>query len=93
MLHANGIHPAGDGRVQQSANNRRAAVAGPEQCRDRPGIKRGYATTFEIARQRGMRVGYVSTAPSSHISRRACQGPADTRARSAAESNQAGGLG
>lgn len=75
---------------------------GPSTAETVPGSNAGYATTFEIARQRGMRVGNVSTAeitdatpagPSSHISRRACQGPADTRTLCATEAKQAGGLG
>lgn len=67
-----------------------------------PGSSSGFKTTFEIARERGMRVGNVSTAeitdatpaaPSAHISRRACQGPADTRTTCPTESKSNGGLG
>src|SRR5262245_8209005 len=73
-----------DGRLSQ----------GPSSAESVPGSNEGYTTTFEIAARRGMRVGNVSTAeitdatpaaPSSHISRRACQGPADTRSTCAAE--------
>ena len=61
---------------------------GPSAAESIPGSNAGYRTTFEIADKRGMRVGNVSTAeitdatpaaPSSHISLRACQGPADAR--------------
>jgi alkaline phosphatase len=81
-----------DGRLSQ----------GPSTSEAIPGSNAGYKTTFEIADKRGMRVGNVSTAeitdatpaaPSSHISRRACQGPADTRALCASEAKGAGGLG
>ncbi len=75
---------------------------GPSSAETVPGSNAGYKTTFEIARQRGMRVGNVATseitdatpaAPSSHISRRACQGPADARSICPSESKAAGGLG
>jgi alkaline phosphatase len=75
---------------------------GPSAAETIPGSNAGFRTTFEIAAKRGMRVGNVSTAeitdatpaaPSSHISRRACQGPADTRALCPSEAKQAGGLG
>jgi alkaline phosphatase len=75
---------------------------GPSAAETIPGSNEGFKTTFEIAGKRGMRVGNVSTAeitdatpaaPSSHISRRACQGPADTRTLCATEAKQAGGLG
>jgi alkaline phosphatase len=67
-----------------------------------PGSNEGFTTTFEIAAERGQRVGNVSTAeitdatpaaPSSHISRRACQGPKDTRDLCATETKSAAGLG
>ena len=57
---------------------------------------------MEIARDRGLATGNVSTAeitdatpagPSSHISQRACQGPNDTRTTCPAETKAAGGLG
>jgi alkaline phosphatase len=75
---------------------------GPSAAENIPGSNAGYKTTFEIADKRGMLVGNVSTAeitdatpaaPSSHISQRACQGPADTRTICASEAKGAGGLG
>ena len=75
---------------------------GPSTAENVPGSNGGFETTFEIARERGMRVGNVSTAeitdatpaaPSSHISQRRCQGPADTRSSCSSEAKQAGGLG
>jgi alkaline phosphatase len=75
---------------------------GPSAAENIPGSNAGYTTTFEIADKRGMRVGNVSTAeitdatpaaPSSHISLRACQGPADTRTICPTEAKGAGGLG
>ncbi|MGC1852838.1 MAG: alkaline phosphatase [Solirubrobacterales bacterium] len=75
---------------------------GPSAAETIPGSNAGFTTTFEIADKRGMRVGNVSTAeitdatpaaPSSHISRRACQGPADARTLCPTEAKQAGGLG
>ncbi len=75
---------------------------GPSTAENVPGSNAGYTTTYEIADQRGMLVGNVSTAeitdatpaaPSSHISLRACQGPADTRTICASEAKGAGGLG
>ena len=67
-----------------------------------PGSNEGFRTTFEIMKARGKAVGNVTTselsdatpaAPSSHISRRACQGPADTRSLCPPEAKSAGGLG
>ena len=67
-----------------------------------PGSNEGYTTTFEVAKERGMRVGNVTTAeysdatpaaPASHISRRACQGPNDARTLCPTETKSAGGLG
>jgi alkaline phosphatase len=67
-----------------------------------PGSNAGFKTTFEIMKARGKTVGNVTTseltdatpaAPSSHISRRACQGPADARTLCAQETKAAGGLG
>jgi alkaline phosphatase len=67
-----------------------------------PGSNRGFTTTFEIMKARGKAVGNVATseltdatpaAPSSHISRRACQGPADARTLCPTETKTAGGLG
>ena len=67
-----------------------------------PGSNEGFTTTFEIMKARGKAVGNVTTselsdatpaAPSSHISRRACQGPADTRNLCPTEAKSAGGLG
>ena len=75
---------------------------GPSSADTVPGSNAGFKTTFEIMRDRGKAVGNVATseitdatpaAPSSHISRRACQGPADTRTLCAKETKQAGGLG
>ena len=57
---------------------------------------------MEIARDRGLSTGNVSTAeitdatpagPSSHISQRGCQGPNDTRSACPGETKAAGGLG
>ena len=62
----------------------------------------GYTTTFEIMKARGKAIGNVATseitdatpaAPSSHISRRACQGPNDARTLCPQETKAAGGLG
>jgi alkaline phosphatase len=75
---------------------------GPSAAENIPGSNAGYRTTFEIADKRGMLVGNVSTAeitdatpaaPSSHMSQRACQGPADTRTICPTEAKGAGGLG
>lgn len=75
---------------------------GPSAAESIPGSNAGFTTTFEIADKRGMRVGNVSTAeitdatpaaPSSHISQRACQGPADTRTICPIEAKGKGGLG
>ena len=61
-----------------------------------------FKTYMEIARDRGLATGNVSTAeitdatpagPSSHISQRGCQGPNDTRAACPTETKAAGGLG
>ena len=81
-----------DGRLSQ----------GPSAAVDVPGSNQGFRTTFEIAQSRGMRVGNVSTAeysdatpaaPSSHISQRGCQGPADARQICPTETKAAGGSG
>lgn len=81
-----------DGRLSQ----------GPSSAEDVPGSNVGYKTTFEIARAAGKRVGNVSTAeitdatpaaPSAHISRRGCHGPADARTTCPMETKAAGGLG
>ena len=75
---------------------------GPSAAEIIPGSNAGFTTTFEIADKRGMLVGNVSTAeitdatpaaPSSHISQRACHGPADTRTICPTEAKGAGGLG
>jgi alkaline phosphatase len=75
---------------------------GPSAAENIPGSNAGFKTTFEIADKRGMRVGNVSTAeitdatpaaPSSHMSQRACQGPADARTICPTETKGAGGLG
>ncbi len=75
---------------------------GPSAAENIPGSNAGYRTTFEIADKRGMLVGNVSTAeitdatpaaPSSHMSQRACQGPADTRTICPTETKGVGGLG
>lgn len=75
---------------------------GPSAAENIPGSNAGYTTTFEIADKRGMRVGNVSTAeitdatpaaPSSHMSQRACQGPADTRTICPTEAKGVGGPG
>ncbi|UUY06146.1 alkaline phosphatase [Svornostia abyssi] len=69
-----------------------------------PGSNAGFETTFEIMKSRGKAIGNVATseitdatpaAPSSHISRRACHGPADTRSLCPAEAKTAipAGLG
>ncbi|MET0684596.1 MAG: alkaline phosphatase [Solirubrobacteraceae bacterium] len=81
-----------DGRVSQ----------GPSAADNVPGTNAGYRTYLEIARDRGKATGNVSTAeitdatpagPSSHISQRACQGPADARTTCPTEIKSAGGLG
>lgn len=81
-----------DGRLSQ----------GPSTAVNVPGANRGYTTYMEIAHRRGKATGNVSTAeitdatpagPSSHISQRACQGPADARATCPSETKAAGGLG
>ena len=75
---------------------------GPSTAEAVPGSNEGFETTFEIMKRRGKAVGNVATseitdatpaAPSSHISRRACHGPSDTRTLCALEAKQAGGLG
>ncbi len=75
---------------------------GPSAAEGIPGSNAGYRTTFEIADKRGMLVGNVSTAeitdatpaaPSSHMSQRACQGPADTRTLCPTEAKSVGGSG
>src|SRR5262245_7489027 len=67
-----------------------------------PGSNNGFTTTFEIMKARGKSVGNVTTselsdatpaAPSSHISRRGCQGPRDARTLCPTETKAAGGLG
>jgi alkaline phosphatase len=67
-----------------------------------PGSNEGFTTTFEIMKARGKAVGNVTTselsdatpaAPSSHISRRGCQGPADARNLCPTETKAMGGLG
>ena len=81
-----------DGRLSQ----------GPSAADNVPGTNEGYRTYMEIARDRGKATGNVSTAeitdatpagPSSHISQRACQGPADARTTCPTEAKTAGGLG
>ena len=75
---------------------------GPSTAETVPGSNDGFDTTFEIMKARGKAIGNVTTseltdatpaAPSSHISRRACQGPDDARTLCAAETKAAGGLG
>jgi alkaline phosphatase len=75
---------------------------GPSTGLNVPGSNAGYETTFEIMKARGKAVGNVTTselsdatpaAPSSHMSLRFCQGPADTRASCPKETKAAGGLG
>ena len=75
---------------------------GPSEAETVPGSNEGFETTFELMKERGKAIGNVTTseltdatpaAPSSHISRRACQGPADARNLCPDETKQAGGLG
>ena len=77
---------------------------GPSAADNVPGPNAGYETYMEIARAAGKATGNVSTAeitdatpaaPSSHISQRACQGPADTRTTCPSEAKTAAtpGLG
>ena len=75
---------------------------GPSTAETVPGSNEGYTTTFEIMKARGKAIGNVATSeitdatpagPSSHISRRACQGPNDTRTLCPKETKTAGGLG
>jgi len=79
-----------DGRVGQ----------GPSSGSSVPGVN--VPTYMEIARDRGLSTGVVSTAeitdatpsaPSSHISRRDCHGPQNTRQFCPRETKAAGGLG
>ena len=83
-----------DGRVSQ----------GPSAADNVPGSNQGFKTYLEIARDKGKATGNVSTAeitdatpaaPSSHISQRACQGPADARTTCPTEAKTAtpAGLG
>jgi alkaline phosphatase len=83
-----------DGRLSQ----------GPSAADNVPGPNAGYTTYMELARNAGKATGNVSTAeitdatpaaPSSHISQRACQGPADTRTTCPTEAKTAAqpGLG
>ncbi|MDO8188387.1 alkaline phosphatase [Conexibacter sp. JD483] len=81
-----------DGRVSQ----------GPSTAANVPGSNEGYRTYMEMAKAAGKATGNVSTAeitdatpagPSSHISQRGCQGPADTRTSCLSESKSRGGLG
>lgn len=81
-----------DGRISQ----------GPSEATNVPGSNTGYGTYMEAARRQGKATGNVSTAeitdatpagPSSHISQRACQGPADARTICPTETKAAGGLG
>ncbi len=80
-----------DGRLSQ----------GPSSASNVPGPNADYKTYMELARDAGRATGNVSTAeitdatpaaPSSHISQRACQGPADTRTTCPTEAKP-GGLG
>ncbi len=75
---------------------------GPSEAETVPGSNQGFKTTFEIMKARGKAVGNVTTseltdatpaAPSSHISRRACQGPNDARTLCPTETKGASGLG
>jgi len=77
---------------------------GPSSADNVPGANAGYTTYMEIARAAGKATGNVSTAeitdatpaaPTSHISQRACQGPADTRTTCPSEAKTAAiaGLG
>lgn len=75
---------------------------GPSSAANVPGDNASYRTVLELAQQAGKRVGNVSTAEitdatpavlGSHISQRACQGPANTRSTCPSETKQAGGLG
>ena len=82
----------GDGRLSQGMSTA-AAV---------PGSNAGFKTVFEIMKARGKAIGNVTTseysdatpaAPSSHISQRGCQGPADARSICLSETKAEGGLG
>jgi alkaline phosphatase len=83
-----------DGRLSQA----------PSAADNVPGPNADYKTYMELARDAGRATGNVSTAeitdatpaaPSSHISQRACQGPADTRTTCPTEAKTAAtpGLG
>lgn len=81
-----------DGRLSQ----------GPSSAAAVPGDNASYETYMEIAAKSGKATGNVSTAeitdatpaaPSSHISQRGCQGPADAVASCASETKPNGGLG
>jgi len=67
-----------------------------------PGPNDGFTTALELAQRAGMQTGDVSTAEitdatpavlASHMSNRACQGPADARSLCKQETKSAGGLG
>ena len=90
--------------VDRQAHAGRPPLAGPVGADNVPGPNAGYTTYMEIARDAGKATGNVSTAeitdatpaaPSSHISQRACQGPADTRTTCPTEAKTAAtpGLG
>jgi alkaline phosphatase len=73
---------------------------GPSAAVTTPG--QNYRTVLEAAQKAGKRTGDVSTAEltdatpavlASHVSQRACQGPADTRTTCPKETKAAGGLG
>ncbi|HVQ59937.1 MAG TPA: alkaline phosphatase [Solirubrobacterales bacterium] len=75
---------------------------GPSSAKNVPGSNVGFRTYLEIARDRGMATGNVSTAeitdatpaaPSSHISQRGCHGPVNAAAICLLETKAAGGLG
>jgi alkaline phosphatase len=75
---------------------------GPSSAANVPGSNAGFRTYMEIARDRGMATGNVSTAeitdatpaaPSAHISLRACHGPVNAAATCPQETKAAGGLG
>src|SRR4051794_11435166 len=72
---------------------------GPSSADAVPGPNAGYRTYMEIAHAAGKATGDVSTAeitdatpagPSSHISQRVCQGPADARATCPTEAKPLG---
>ncbi len=80
--------PSGDDGVAGKRTQDGRLSQGPSSADNVPGPNTGFTTYMELARDAGTATGNVSTAeitdatpaaPGSHISQRACQGPAGTR--------------